>query len=259
MSPYLLLKNSIANAISAQVENSLELWAKSWDLPVENTASCVPASQYKADFFLNAHWGQRHLQNGSTVWFHIPETLARGLEQSVFGLDKADATVERNKSASFAGKVIVEALDELIDKIITAICQLEIQPESAVFSPPTHLFKRGSGAVICEISIGANVLRVLLPAAAIPQIGKTQTARSKLGLTSLHEALKKTPVNLHVEVSDAELTLGYLSTLAIGDVLKLPNKLDQTLRVMTADHITVCNAHLGSSAGSLAIEVVKPH
>lgn len=260
VSPYLLLKNSIAKAISRQAGDCYAKWAASWKIDLEGAQVCAPATPAMAEFFLSDlsdSSNQRHLQNGSTAWFHIPDALKKELEQSIFGLSNADATTEKGRHSALAGKVLTESLDELINAVIGSICQLEVLPETAIFPPPAHLFRPGSGALVCELSVGHHTLRILLPAAAVSHWRKPLPASPKPGLMPLKAALKNTPVSLHVEVSDAELTLGYLATLAIGDVLKLPNKLDHTLRVLTDDNVAVCNAHLGSCSGALAIELVK--
>jgi flagellar motor switch protein FliM len=257
VSPYLLLKNSVAEAISRQAEVCLEKWANSWQVGTKSRAVCISACSHKPELFVSDKWSQKHLQNGSTAWFFVPLTLHRKLEHCLFGLETVDATSAKRQSSALASKVVTEALDELVDALINAICQLEIQAESAFFSPPKQLFKRGSGAVICDVYIGENALEILLPDAAISHWRKSQSVHSNPAVTSLHDALKNLTVKMNVEVSDAELTLGYLSTLAIGDVLKLPNKLDQTLKVITDDGVTVCHAHLGSASGVMAVEVIK--
>ncbi|MFZ6659036.1 FliM/FliN family flagellar motor switch protein [Undibacterium sp. TJN19] len=257
VSPFLLLKNSTLLAINEQLNTSIKKWAAEWKVSAENSGNCFPAIQFQATLFTEDNWDIRSLENGSSVWIKTGDGLHRYLEQAIFGLQSMDATSEKNASSPLAMQVVDDAVAELIDSMIGNITQQEILSETAFFQPPAQLFKSGSGAVVCTVYLGAKALWILLPEAALLRFKKFRIASSSSKLLPLHKALKDIRVSLAVEVSGAELTIGYLGTLEIGDVLKLPTSLEQSLRVAMPDDTTVCHAHLGIASGSLAVELVK--
>jgi flagellar motor switch protein FliM len=110
------------------------------------------------------------------------------------------------------------------------------------------------------VDLGNQSIRLLLPTNALSGIApptRPSVPPGQSNVIPLHHALSNVLVKLSVEVSQPELTLGYLKSLAVGDVLALPTRVDHSLRVVGPGDTTICRAHLGSLAGSHAIELVK--
>ena len=88
--------------------------------------------------------------------------------------------------------------------------------------------------------------RVQLPNASLPPV------------TDFFEALHGASLPLWVALSDVEIELGSLQTLAPGDVIRLPHLLDVPLNVYLGDgDDIVCTACLGQRQGRRAVELQR--
>jgi flagellar motor switch protein FliM/N len=126
---------------------------------------------------------------------------------------------------------------------------------------PAHAW---SGAVAVEIACGPIAIAVETDARAAEAIMRTieepaaarGAAVSPTPLTPVHEALGARPVRLRVELAHAEMDLGSLASLALGDIVPLAHPLDRPLLVHeVAGGTRVCDAHLGRVEGRRAIEL----
>lgn len=74
-------------------------------------------------------------------------------------------------------------------------------------------------------------------------------------LVDLASALHAQALTLHARLSDVTLTLGELEQLAIGDVVRLPQRLDAPLQLMGPRDEPLCEAWLGQQSGRVALEL----
>lgn len=72
-------------------------------------------------------------------------------------------------------------------------------------------------------------------------------------LTPLMHALADVPLRLSAELSEAELELGSLQQLTVGDVICLPHALDRPLLLRADGAMASCGAYLGQVAGQRAL------
>jgi flagellar motor switch/type III secretory pathway protein FliN len=255
VSPYLLLKRSTTTALAERALTALERWSAEWAALPDHSVACADASDAAAPAAGAPPLRRRLLADGTAIWVAVPDGTERWLEQLVFHLDEFDAASDRHRSARLGAQVAAGALEELIAALAQAVTGQPSQA-AAFEAPPLALMRRGAGTVACTLRMAGRTLRLLAPAGALP--ATASPARSAPGLATLHQALAGTEVPLTVELCSTELTLGYLRTLAVGDVLALPMALDQPLRVLGPDAAPVCAAHLGASDGMRAVELITP-
>jgi flagellar motor switch/type III secretory pathway protein FliN len=256
--PFLLFKRSSADLLIEQAGTALARWSACWTTLPDHMVSCAAASDRPRapTPALNANWRHRTLANGASVWIAVPNGLERYLEQLLFNLNEMDGSSEKHLSSEIGIAVADEALEDLLAALIRATCRQE--SETAAPAPiPDRLFRHGYGAALCTISLGDKSIKLLLPAEAFATPVKTLKQPSRAPTATLHQALADIQVRLSVEVCQAELTIGYLQTLAVGDVLALPVSVDHAMRVIGPGDSTVCHAHLGSKAGFHAVELIK--
>lgn len=256
--PYRLLKRSDADALAARASAALTRWSSQWVALPDHAVSCGEASDVAASLPAAPMLRRRVLVNGAHVWAVVPAGAERTLELLLFGLDDMDATADKHMSSRLGAGAVDAALEELLRMLVEAACGTVSAP-AADAAPESHLLRRGAGSVACTVVLGTMTLRLLLPASVLPaaavQVGKRGASAP---LATLHTALAALPVPLSVEVCRTELTLGYLRTLAVGDVLALPVGVDQAMRVTGPGDTTVCHAHLGALSGFHAVELMKP-
>jgi flagellar motor switch/type III secretory pathway protein FliN len=256
VSPFQLLKRSSANALAARAADALDQWSAGWGELPDHAISCVAAGD-QATAFAQGELRRRVLDGGAEVWAALPAGTVRAFEQLVFGLRELDGASDKHLASSLGADMADEALDDLLRRLFLALAgRPSVAAAPAPFSPA--LLRRGSGAVACTVQLGERAIRLLLPAAVLAAPAPLRRRPGAPALTSLHQALAALPVSLSVEVCRTELTLGYLRTLAVGDVLALPVAVDQALRVAGPGDTTVCHAHLGAMDGAYAVELIKP-
>lgn len=257
VSPFLLLKRSTADLLAARTTAVLDRWAAAWATPPDATIACSAPSDLPGILAEISDWSPHILANGGSVWGHAQAGLVRHIEQILFDLSNMDGTSDKHLSSAIATSVAEEALADLSQSLIAELTGQASQPARPSVMPD-RLIRPGSGAALCTVSFSGKALRFLLPAESMPSAEKSIRQASRPPIASLQRALETTQVTLSVEVSRTELTLGYLRTLAVGDVLALPTSVDHPLRVTGSDDTTVCHAHLGSLMGFHAIELIKP-
>jgi hypothetical protein len=131
--------------------------------------------------------------------------------------------------------------------------------------------KPWSGAVRFKLTLGAQPANVwmhvaseLVAAQAAPSSAASgRAAVPAAKLTSVLRAVGHEPLAFKVELTGAEVSLGDLQSLQVGDVLTLSHRLDMPLLVRpagaSADGGTppVCLAYLGAQRGHRAIELLR--
>jgi flagellar motor switch/type III secretory pathway protein FliN len=201
------------------------------------------------------HWRAFRLHAGELAWVASDQGNDRELERLIFRHDTLDASSERHLPSTLAADTAREAHAALLTAVLGAFGQGDAFP-TAPAPVPTYLFKPGAGSVLLQLSLDAISVRFLLPAKLLPALAVSAPPVT-MATSTLVDALARTPVDLTVELARPQLTLGYLQTLAVGDVLALPTHLDEVLRVDGPGSITVCGAHLGQANGQRAIELIR--
>lgn len=255
VSRFQLLKRSSAAALAEAAEGALAQWSARWCALPDHAVVCVAASDQQA-LGVDAELRRRTLDSGEAVWVMLPNGIERLLEQLMFGLHDMDATSDKHLASRLGTDVAADALEDLLQCLVHALAGKASQAAPAL-APAPLLYRRGSGAVVCTVALGERALRLLLAPQVLPQPALRKKRTESAPLVPLHQALARLPIHLSVEVCSTELTLGYLRTLAVGDVLALPMAIDQELRVIGPGGSTVCHAHLGAMSGSYAVELMK--
>jgi flagellar motor switch/type III secretory pathway protein FliN len=247
VTPYLLPGRSVTTRLARRALAALEAWARDWAALPDHAVTCADACE-AAPAAPDAAWQTRTLAGGARVFVALPRDSAHWMTQLVFGVD------DGAPASALAAPVANNALDALAAQVVQALTEQASSAEASD-APPAALLRRGAGSILCTIQLGARTLRVLVPAGAYA--AATFAAHAGAPVVPLRQALGALPVPLTVDLCRAELTLGYLRTLAVGDVLALPMALDAPLTVRGPGDAPLCAAHLGSAAGQRAIELTN--
>lgn len=241
VTPYLLLKRSRAVALTEALLDALEQWAADWAILPDHAATCsdacdalpaVRAADWRAD--------------GTGLFVAWPAHADAWIEQQVFSLE------DGAPRSPLATAVVARARQDLQHALANALTGQE-SGALADGVPAPALWQRGAGSVLATVQLGTLTVRLLAPAAArsLP-VSDVVTGAP---LVPLRAALAHQQVALTVELCRAELTLGYLATLALGDVLALPMRLDAPLQLRGPLGAPICAAHLGAHDGQRAVEL----
>lgn len=135
-------------------------------------------------------------------------------------------------------------------------------PDSAVLreAPPPSLFQPGSGAVCIALSIGKFTLRCVLDGATVRALATPSSAAKLASLQWLdyHKALQTIAVSLPVDIGRADVGLGSLMMLGVGDVIRLDRSAELPLAVRGAQGSILFSGYLGSDNGQLAFTIAQP-
>lgn len=253
--PFQLLKRSHAEALAARAHAALAQWSQDWAALPDCAVSCTAASDAPA-IATGAVEQRRLLDSGAAVWVAMPAGMERTLEQMLFGLQGMDGTSDKHLASQLGTSLAEEALEALLHALCEGLTG-QASRRATDAGPAAALMRPGSGAVACKVQIGERSMRLLLPADVLGAPQPLQPRHDAPPLASLLQALAPLEVPLSIEICRTELTLGYLRTLAVGDVLALPMGIDQELRVAGPGDTTVCHAHLGAMDGAYAVELIK--
>lgn len=248
VTPYLLPGRGVTSALAQQALAALERWARDWAALPDHAVACGDACEAAAALS-DLAWQRRALAAGADVFIALPPDGAHWMTRLVFGLD------DGAPAAPLADAVAADALEALAAQLADALTG-QASTAAGRATPAPALLRRGAGTVLCTVRLGAATLRVLVPAAA--RAAAAPAARALAPVVPLRQALAALPVPLTVELCRAELTLGYLRTLAVGDVLALPMALDAPLHVHGPGAAPLCAAHLGAAQGRRAVELATP-
>ncbi|WP_332879675.1 FliM/FliN family flagellar motor C-terminal domain-containing protein [Massilia sp. S19_KUP03_FR1] len=248
VTPYSLLKRSRATLLARRMLANLEHWGADWAMLPDHAATCADACE-AAPVTRAGAWRRRMLADGTALFVAWPEQADAWIEQQVFGLEDGAAR------SPLAGAVAAIAREALLAYLTEALCGQAAEPMDPA-PPPAALWQRGAGSVLGTVQLGTLTVHVLVPATAMQPA--PAPAPSGLALVPLRTALAAREVALTVELCRAELTLGYLATLALGDVLALPMRLTTPLQLRGPGGTALCAAHLGAQDGQRAVELTRP-
>ncbi|MGZ3182495.1 MAG: FliM/FliN family flagellar motor C-terminal domain-containing protein [Telluria sp.] len=251
VTPYRLLKRSACAALAERAAAALARWSADWAALPDHTLACVDATRAPAGFAAGAAVQAHRLAGGGQAWSAQPAGAPRWLEQQLFGLEELDAAAGRHRASALGAGVAEEALADLHTALLAALTGQQPDGPGDAGAPPAAAWRRGAGLVLCTVRFGARSLQWLAPVPAAAPPAPTR----RPPLQPLRAALAARTVRLHVELGEAEVTLGDLRGLRIGDVLALPAPLGAPLRVANAAGVTLCHGHLGAAGGQRAVEL----
>lgn len=253
VSPFRLVRGSALAAIAGRANEALRLWEHAWGSLACARVRCISAGETGPSLPVAGEWQCHLLVGGAPVWWSVDPDLSSQLYCRLFGLDPSGI----DGGSPVAVGVAAEALSALVTSLIAKVTGQDPAPAPPSL-PSAALLRPGSGAVAVTLETDVGSVCWLLSQEALAAYETIPLPPPVTApVVPLPIALAATPVTLTVELARAELTLGYLRTLAVGDILTLPVKLDQALRVTGPGGGTICEAQLGTQDGARAIELVN--
>jgi flagellar motor switch/type III secretory pathway protein FliN len=246
--PFALLGSRRMNAVRDGLERALAVWAEEWGL-AETTVTVQRAWDAPP---ISAAWQCARLgSGGGSIWLAWPVDMPEQLQRQLFAPDRRHGP--QQGQATLASAAAEAALAALADCL--AHQTLGSATPAAALQPTAGLRHHASGAVVFEARIGKLACHGLLDHAAVLGLHAAR-AMAPLPPLDLLAVLAPQPVQLKVAVGKAEVTLGSLIGLDIGDVIRLDSLVEQPFAVRGDDGRTLFGGHLGMAGNKLALEVV---
>ncbi|PHV12867.1 FliM/FliN family flagellar motor C-terminal domain-containing protein [Chitinimonas sp. BJB300] len=250
---YCLLGEAALEAAKGMVITALQFWQSQWGgaLPLQ-TLQLRPASPTVIEQYPTS-WRLYSADGKDIAWVRAPKGLARSCEQLLFAEQRAIPELAQHNDSHLAPPVAALAGDALL-LALTGVAAADKPVPGSVVTPPASLFNTGSGAIWLEWSlVPGEPLQVIYPCLVRPR----RLRRSTNVLTSFHTAVKHQRIHLQVDLGEAELSLGQLQSLQVGDVVRLDRHLGDALNIHDTQGRLVCHGQPGQRLGWRAIEVHK--
>jgi flagellar motor switch/type III secretory pathway protein FliN len=250
--PFILVRERDLASCRERAERALQGWQGTWGRLPAAELRCAAANAGAAQ----QAWKLRELEGGTPVWVARSPAFGRLVERSVFCVDAIVACAEGQRESALGAGLAAKAEEELVAAMLRELTgQPSRRSDEGPAQPLATEFRQGSGALVLSLDCGTEALHILLPARALPQPARKPATR-RPELCGLAKAARGLKVGLTALVGEAEMTLGHLGTLAVGDVIPLTSRIGRPLLVSVQGGPAVCQAHLGAFDGNRAIELV---
>jgi flagellar motor switch/type III secretory pathway protein FliN len=250
--PYKLLNATELAEIGKQAEAAFSTWVSDW-LGVADMAmvECRRAAEFDmTNYPEKSNW--TCIGADREEWIALARTAAFTAQL------RTRLIPDQHTPANSAATEKSPMLSDLLESALTDFLRMFAAAPAQAHQVPAERFRDiGSGAAVAEIDWKeaklALVISPPLVASMLSRIGPR--AARKGSLVKVNEALANGRMNLKVMVGEAEVELGLLQTIAVGDVIKLNTRVDEPLQVVTADGLRLCRAFLGIRNGRKSIQL----
>lgn len=279
------------NALALRAQILLDQWRDDWGLSVGQgeagqRVKVAPAhldavqidrpwkALFASDTASGVWWtvrpethGRTHTRSGTKGYeLSALELAAAAIQMALFGVDTNPASHSDPVVASGVGR---DAVNDWCARLRHWLGMEEggaapSLAQCAQSSLPTELVQPWSGAVLLTVDWYGDsfqlvidfthATRLLGPRAATTD-GVTAERGSESLLTPVLSALSAEPLSMTIELNPIELDLGTLTSLQVGDVIRIPHALETPLLVRADDGALLYQAFLGRLDDQKAIEL----
>lgn len=261
VSPYILLRESDRLEILDQIENRVNDWTSTW-LPgdVAALADGLSVIDNGTDFYkiVMTLREYRAAEAGSGCVAYLKVKNMRRFASLLLASSGSDAAVLLTE----VEKGLVDAaLDDLAGHILGVedLDAQDIQTRDAD-GVLLDLLRPGAAAVYCELAIGDVPVSVLLSPDGLRGVwSRTVAPASEEATKHVSEVLgglNATSVRVRAQLPSAEMTIGDLASMNVGDVIRLNARVDEPIAVQVGDSPYALGANLGLASGSRAFQIV---
>lgn len=270
--------------LSHRVDVQMLAWQQAWGLVHTSSTNAEWAElAWETMPQRDRHWCKAEVDLPGVWWCqdspHAPHSNAvadpilHTLVVAMFGPQTPEqADAQKQMAADIAPDVARHAWVDFWQRMLVAFdvrygSTTRIEDEPAI---ATHQFQPWSGGTMLSLPwMSGHTLHILLSGvladAALHQHNptgrKSPPAKTtpKRPVTPLWTAVSNLPCVIRVELTAAQVTLGALRQLQVGDVLEVPHPLESPLLAVSEHGAPVSQAHLGKYQNHKAIELLgKP-
>jgi hypothetical protein len=258
--PYRLIGDRLKGLLTEKFMVVVEEWGEDW-LP--EGASCaietlIPLSDYcLAEGKVNLHSRVSWVDDN---WCGLMKPVYTALFGAMLFTSVEKEKVELSSSI-LLHEVAKQALLELAQRILSAD---QSSYDSVPFfvadnQLPEGAGDRGSGALVLGVKVGRLKLRFIVSPLTIERYIKALESppshENRKKLVDLTSAISDQRVSAKVVLGSAELTLGELSSIRIGDVITLDKSINQPALLRVGISGNGCEGFIGTFGESLAFRV----
>jgi flagellar motor switch/type III secretory pathway protein FliN len=232
------------------VEKALAEWRRDWGIDAGATAVQCRRAWELDDRVWSCGDGE--------AWAGAAAALPDRLCETLFGRGAPQA-VDSHASASLSREICGRAIDDMVRRLLAVFAPGTpgLSAEFAQAKPPAGLFEHASGALALDVEMAEGRVRIFARSGAREQSSAARASALASALTDPYSAVRDVPVILEAELGEVEMDLGMLQSLETGDVIRLPLRIDQALRVCGPNGATVCFGEFGAQESHRALYLRK--
>jgi flagellar motor switch/type III secretory pathway protein FliN len=256
--PYLLFGGTELNRLEQTLALVTAAWAERW---LSAGSAEVRAEMLGAEAERNGDW--LALKSGaSAVYLKRPVGIYKALALAMFG-DVAKAPGLSDAPSPMVAGTLASALQDLGAAVLAALNPAKESPDvlSIAAPPPAETWDPGAGALMIRIECKPLQLRLLLPGSlSAAYLRGAETARASPSAAPLENPLSMLAtrsVRVAAQLGEAEIDIGTLQSLAVGDVIKLDTRVDQPAQLLSADGTPLCHGYLGTRDGYKSLQLIR--
>lgn len=252
--PYVLIRAEVLDQVLLPAEQALQAWCEDWGVAREDvTLECLRAWDGAAQLPAATVWRRSWRKDTRALALTWSGELPALVQRLLYAPDRQYAP--SGGSAVTAVAAGEAAWQQLLQGLGMALIGGEPAPAAA--QPPASDWRYASGAVMLVIHIGRQACHALLNHDAVQALAHSdaQAASARLPALDFARLLAPLPVRLPVPLGAADVDLGSLMRLQIGDVIRLDTVADRALRVAGPSGAALFDGYLGRAGEALALEL----
>lgn len=258
MRPYILYGQPELSRIITIIDPAVSRWENKWFGSPSFASRCSQATA-TADA---AEWWYAKPKTGSGLFIRKPPGLIKAATLAVFGRLPKSAGLGDTPSP-IVGDCLANLITDLSASVLNALC-----PSSATDSvrlitlaPDSAYFAAGSGTLQLQLHSPAVTFDLLIPSAQIASfLRKGPAEKSAAASASLENSMPmihKHTFKLAALLGQAELNIGTLQNIAVGDVIRFDTSIDQTITLVTPDGTPVASGYLGTRDHFKSLQIAR--
>lgn len=258
--PFILYGHSELQRLTAILEPLASAWIGQW---LDNAQAQVLCSQAGPNDRADGEWLLAKSSTGNTLYLNHHPSFSKLITLKLFGdLAKSDGLGET--PSPLVGDAIQAMLLGLITAFNTGL-NSSATKGTVVFikqDPLPTEFMQGSGAVLVSLKVGSLTLQFLMPEKQCLDFlrASNPSAKRKTTLPPLEQALaqiQNKPIKLSAFLGEAEIDIGTLQTISIGDVIRLDTPIDKPVHLATETGVSLCKGYLGTSDNHKSLQLCR--
>ena len=257
--PFKLINRSEGQLLTARLSEAVLRWSTLY-VPTDLGPKCmlVSADEVSAEFEQPCEWLLGTRPSGPALAIGLQGDWPRHLggvlltERHADALDPAGLMLMRD----LGSRLLEELGAGILDALSTKPAAEATLAWTFATSPPMDPGV-GDCFVFGRCQLGSlSLLVVLWPGTVLASLAPAAPRNfNSSPVEALSRALQAEAVVLEGIAGEAELAIEELSTLAVGDVLKLDRRISEPLQVRIQGGGVVCTARLGASLGHTALQL----
>lgn len=251
--PYLLISDTVLASVARQLRGAIDAWCADWGVAADDIDFHCQRAWEAQPVPDGAAWGAPRGSGTELWWCARQAPWNRQLRDALFppaaGLN---AALTPHGLADEAAAAASDALCAALSGGAQA---------GPVVAPPALAWRRGSGALLVRLGIGGQALYLMASQGAVSAVARRTGAvggrLAPLAPVDYRHALRDTGLTLALEIGRAEVGLGSLMGLGVGDVIRLDTLADRPLTVRGPGGAALFDGYLGLSGQHVALEIVR--